>query len=63
MHITLQFLPYTWLRCSYPKWQTFLQMFVSKIEAPESIKSKTISRSANMQIMKEIIFDLGLEIG
>jgi predicted RNA-binding protein Jag len=40
----------------------FLQMFVSEIEVPESIKSKTISLSADMQTMKEIIHDLGLEM-
>lgn len=40
----------------------FLQMFVSEIEVPESIKSKTVSLSADMQTMKEIIHGLGLEM-
>jgi predicted transcriptional regulator YheO len=40
----------------------FLQIFVSEIEVPESIKSKTVSLSADMQTMKEIIHDLGLEM-
>jgi hypothetical protein len=37
-------------------------MFISDIEVPESIKSKTVSLSADMQTMKEIIHDLGLEM-
>jgi hypothetical protein len=41
----------------------FLEMFVSEIEVPESSKNKTISLSADMQTMKEIIRDLGLEMG
>jgi hypothetical protein len=41
----------------------FLEMFVSEIEVPESIKSKTVSLSVDMQTMKEIILDLGLEMG
>ena len=41
----------------------FFQMFVSESEAPESIKSKTVSLSTDMQTMKEIIHDLGLETG
>jgi hypothetical protein len=40
-----------------------LQMFVSEIEVPESIKSKTVCLSADLQTMKEIILDLGLEMG
>jgi hypothetical protein len=40
----------------------FLQMFVSEIEVPESGKNKTISLSADMQKMKEIIHDLGLKM-
>ncbi len=38
-------------------------MFVSEIEVPESIKNKIVSLSADMQTMKEIISDLGLETG
>ena len=41
----------------------FLEMFVSEIEVPESIKNKIVSLSADMQTMKEIISDLGLETG
>jgi len=41
----------------------FLQMFVSEIEVPESIQSKTVSLSADMQTMRDIIRYLGLEIG
>jgi hypothetical protein len=39
----------------------FLEIFVSEIEVPESAISKTVSLNAEMQKMKEIILDLGLE--
>lgn len=39
----------------------FLEIFVSEFEVPESAISKTVSLNAEMQKMKEIILDLGLE--
>jgi hypothetical protein len=40
-----------------------LEMFVPEVKVPESIKNKIVSLSVDMQTMKEIIHDLGLEMG
>ena len=41
----------------------FLEMFVSEIKVPESVESKSVTLQVGKKTMKEIISDLGLEIG
>ncbi|MGH9986738.1 MAG: hypothetical protein ACRD8W_22565 [Nitrososphaeraceae archaeon] len=41
----------------------FLEMFVPEVEVPESIQSKSVALQVGKKTMKEIVSDLGLEIG
>jgi hypothetical protein len=41
----------------------FLEMFVPQVKVPESIRSKSVLLQVGKKTMKEIISDLGLEIG
>jgi hypothetical protein len=41
----------------------FLEMFVPQVKVPESIRSKSVILQVGKKTMKEIISDLGLEIG
>ena len=40
----------------------FLEMFVSEVKVPESVRSKSVALQVGKKTMKEIISDLGLEI-
>jgi hypothetical protein len=42
--------------------QTFLEIFVSKIEVPEAIKNENVSLIADKKTMKEIMLGLALEM-
>jgi predicted RNA-binding protein Jag len=41
----------------------FLEMFVPEIKVPESVQSKSVALQVEKKSMKEIISDLGLEMG
>jgi hypothetical protein len=41
----------------------FLEMFVSEIRVPESARNKSVALQVGKKTMKDIISDLGLEIG
>jgi predicted transcriptional regulator YheO len=41
----------------------FLEMFVSEIKVPESVVNKSVTLQVGKKTMKEIISDLGLEMG
>ena len=41
----------------------FLEMFVSEVRVPESARNKSVALQVGKKTMKEIISDLGLEIG
>lgn len=41
----------------------FLEMFVPEVEVPESVQSKSVALQVGKKTMKEIVSDLGLEIG
>jgi predicted RNA-binding protein Jag len=41
----------------------FLEMFVSEVKVPESLQSKSVVLQVGKKTMKEIISDLGLEMG
>jgi len=41
----------------------FLEMFVPQVKVPESIRSKSVLLQVGKKTMKEIISDLGLEMG
>jgi hypothetical protein len=40
----------------------FLEMFVSEVKVPESVRSKSVALQVGRKTMKEIISDLGLEM-
>ena len=40
----------------------FLEMFVSEVKVPESVRSKSVALQVGKKTMKEIISDLGLEM-
>jgi hypothetical protein len=46
-----------------PEVADFLEMFVSEVRVPESVQNKSVSLQVGKKTMKEIISDLGLEIG
>jgi predicted RNA-binding protein Jag len=41
----------------------FLEMFVPEIKVPESVQNKSVALQVGKKTLKEIISDLGLEIG
>jgi hypothetical protein len=41
----------------------FLEMFVSEVKVPESVQSKSVALQVGKKTLKEIITDLGLDIG
>jgi hypothetical protein len=41
----------------------FLKMFVPEVKVPESLQSKSVALQVGKKTMKEIVSDLGLEIG
>ena len=41
----------------------FLEMFVSEVKVPESLQGKSVALQVGKKTMKEIVSDLGLEIG
>jgi hypothetical protein len=41
----------------------FLEMFVSEIKVPESVVNKSVTLQVGKKTMKEMISDLGLEMG
>jgi predicted transcriptional regulator YheO len=41
----------------------FLEMFVPQVKVPESVQSKSVALQVGKKSMKEIISDLGLEMG
>ena len=41
----------------------FLEMFVPEVKVPESLQDKSVALQVGKKTMKEIISDLGLEIG
>jgi hypothetical protein len=41
----------------------FLEMFVSEVKVPEAVRSKLVTLQVGKKSMKEIISDLGLEMG
>ena len=41
----------------------FLEMFISEVNVPDSVRSKSVALQVGKKTMKEIISDLGLEIG
>jgi hypothetical protein len=41
----------------------FLEMFVPQVKVPESVRSKSVTLQVGKKTMKEIISDLGLEMG
>jgi hypothetical protein len=46
-----------------PEVANFLEMFVSEVRVPESDRNKSVALQVGKKTMKEIISDLGLEIG
>jgi hypothetical protein len=45
-----------------PEVTDFLEMFVSEVKVPESVRSKSVALQVGKKTMKEIISDLGLEM-
>jgi predicted transcriptional regulator YheO len=41
----------------------FLEMFVPQVKVPESVQSKSVTLQVGKKTLKEIISDLGLEMG
>jgi predicted transcriptional regulator YheO len=41
----------------------FLEMFVPQVKVPESVRSRSVTLQVGKKSMKEIISDLGLEMG
>ena len=41
----------------------FLEIFVPEVKVPESVQSKSVALQVEKKMMKEIISDLGLEMG
>jgi predicted transcriptional regulator YheO len=41
----------------------FLEMFVPEVKVPESVQSKSVTLQVGKKTLKEIISDLGLEMG
>ena len=41
----------------------FLEMFVPEVKVPESLQDKSVALQVGKKTMKEIVSDLGLEIG
>ena len=41
----------------------FLEMFVPEVKVPEAIQNKSVTLQVGKKTMKEIISDLGLEMG
>ena len=41
----------------------FLEIFVPEVKVPESVRSKSVALQVGKKTMKEIVSDLGLEIG
>ena len=41
----------------------FLEMFIPEVKVPESLQDKSVALQVGKKAMKEIVSDLGLEIG
>jgi hypothetical protein len=46
-----------------PEVADFLEMFVPQVKVPESVRSRSVTLQVGKKSMKEIISDLGLEMG